>query len=119
MDPVEEQLEAYNGRDLERFLACYSRDVVIEDGAGNVTLRGHDAFRQRYQRSFAQFPEQRCRVVNRIRIGEYVIDEEKITGWGRGEVHVVAIYRVVGQQIVHVRFLDEPQRSRLRFWRRS
>jgi len=32
MDPIQEQVDAYNGRDLGRFLSCYSDDIVIEDG---------------------------------------------------------------------------------------
>lgn len=34
MDPVREQLDACNARDLERFLACYDPVVVVEDAAG-------------------------------------------------------------------------------------
>ena len=32
MDPVAYQLEAYNARDIERFIACYDPEVRIEDG---------------------------------------------------------------------------------------
>ena len=34
MDPVVSQLEAYNARDIERFIACYDPEVRIEDGEG-------------------------------------------------------------------------------------
>lgn len=105
MDPVQEQLEAYNARDLERFIACYTPDVVIEDGAGNLLMRGHDAMRERYGPMFAQFPELHCRIVTRIRIGDYVVDEERITGRAPSEQHAVAIYRLAGDSIAHVRFL--------------
>ena len=30
-DVVEAQLDAYNARDLERFLDCYAPDAAIED----------------------------------------------------------------------------------------
>ena len=105
MDPVQEQLEAYNARDLERFIACYTPDVVIEDGAGNLMMQGHDAMRERYGPMFAQNPDLHCRIVSRIRIGDYVVDEERITGRGPGEVHAVAIYRLADDLIAHVRFL--------------
>lgn len=105
MDPVQAQLEAYNARDLERFIDCYTPDVVIEDGAGNLMMQGHDAMRERYGPMFAQNPELHCRIVNRIRVGEYVIDEERITGRGPKELHAVAIYRVAGEKITHIRFL--------------
>jgi hypothetical protein len=32
---IEEQVDAFNARDLERFLSLYASDVVIEDGASN------------------------------------------------------------------------------------
>ena len=105
MDPVQAQLEAYNSRDVERFVACYTEDVVIEDGAGNVMMQGRAAMRERYGPMFAQYPDLHCRIVSRIRINDYVVDEERITGRGPTEQQAVAIYRVVGDLIAHVRFL--------------
>ena len=106
IDPVQEQLEAFNVRDLERFLACYSDDVVIEDGAGQLIYAGIATMRENYTQSFTHFPEVDCRITNRICIGNYVIDEERITGMGPTERHAVAIYRVEGEKISHVRFLS-------------
>jgi len=48
MDPVEQQLTAYNRRDLEGFLAAYAPDVVFEDGTGATVLHGHDGMRALY-----------------------------------------------------------------------
>lgn len=98
-------MEAYNARDLDRFLAVYSSEVVIEDGAGNLLMHGLEAMRRHYGTMFATCPELHCRVISRIRCGEYVVDEERITGRGPAERHAVAIYRVENGQIVHVRFL--------------
>jgi hypothetical protein len=41
-DLVERQVAAYNTHDVERFVACYAEDVVIEDGHGQVSVRGRD-----------------------------------------------------------------------------
>lgn len=105
MDPVQAQLEAYNARDVEQFIACYTPEVVIEDGAGNLIMQGHDAMRKRYGTMFAAYPDLHCRLASRIRIGDYVVDEERITGRAAQEEHAVAIYRVEGGLIAHVRFL--------------
>jgi hypothetical protein len=109
VDPVTEQGEAYNARDVDRFLACYSADVRIEDGVGNIIMEGHDAMRAQYSSLFEASPELHGRVVNRIVVGKYVIDEEEISGRiSEGfpdNVHAVAIYRVEDDKIVHVRFL--------------
>ena len=74
-DPVEEQLQAYNARDLERFLACYTTDVILADGAGTLLYQGIEKMRENYAASFARFPQVNCRIETRIRIGNYVIDE--------------------------------------------
>jgi len=106
MDIVEEQLLAYNARDLERFIAAYATSIVIEDGENNALMRGHEQMRERYGPMFEQNPELHCRIVNRMKIGKYVVDEEEITGRGSSTpIHAVVIYRVEENKIVHVRIL--------------
>lgn len=107
MDPVEEQLLAYNAKDLERFIEAYSTDVVIEDGADNLLMRGHDQMRERYKALFEANPELHCRIASRMKIGKYVVDEEEVTGV-RGSptpVRAVVVYRIEEDKIVHVRML--------------
>jgi hypothetical protein len=102
---VQGQLEAYNAGDVERFAQFYAPDVRIEDGEGKVLLEGREALRARYGPIFAAHPQLHCRLASRIRIGAWVVDEERITGRGPGEQHAVAIYRVKDGLITHVRFL--------------
>jgi hypothetical protein len=104
-DVVQEQLDAYNAHDLERFVACYAPDVLVEDGEGSVISRGLEQFRLRYGWLFEHHPDLHAEVVHRIRVADYVVDEERVAGRGPEPLHVVAIYRVANNQIVHVRFL--------------
>ncbi len=110
MDPVQEQVDAFNDRDVERFLAAYSPDAVIEDGMGNVTAKGHDALRAMYAPLFEHSPNLHVRVAHRIHVGEYVIDDEYVSGLGLEgappEMHGAAIYRVVNDKIVSARLLQ-------------
>ena len=112
-DAVEAQLIAYNARNVEAFLACYTPDCIIEDGAGKRLMAGHDEMRPRYHALFDGSPHLNCVIVNRTRIGSYVLDEESISGRLPGtqpEVRrAMAIYRVNGSSglIEHVRFLRE------------
>ncbi len=103
------QVDAYNARDLDRFLECYSSDAVIEDGSGKVLMRGREAMRPVYAQLFAQSPKLHCEIRQRIHVGPYVVDEEAITGFHLAgfptEVHAAAVYRVEGGRIVHVRGL--------------
>jgi hypothetical protein len=110
MDPVQEQLDAYNARDLERFLACYAPEVVIEDGAGARLLEGIEAMRAAYRALFANNPGLRAEVPTRIRAGEFVIDEERVSGLNLppgapAEFHTAVVYRVRDGRIIHVRLL--------------
>ena len=80
-DVISIQVDAYNARDLERFLACYKPEVVIEDGVGQVLMQGHEAVRDLYSQLFAQSPTLHCEIRQRIRVGSFVVDEEAVTGF--------------------------------------
>jgi hypothetical protein len=106
-DPVERQVRAYTQRDLDAFLDCYSTDVVIEDATGNVLLQGRSAMRAAYGVLFDESPALHVEIRTRIRIGDYVIDEEIVTG-RRGspdKIRVAAIYQVTNGTIDHVRVI--------------
>jgi hypothetical protein len=106
---VAAQLDAYNVRDLDRFLKCYSEDAVIEDGTGQVLMKGRNAMAAFYGQIFAQSPELHCEIKSRISVGSYVVDEEAITGLRfagfPSDLHSAVVYRVDGDHIVHVRLL--------------
>jgi hypothetical protein len=107
MDPVEEQLDAYNARDVERFLACYADDVVVEGATGEVVMSGLDAMRRAYATMFAQ-AQIHAEVRTRLRAGEWVVDDEWVTDLAfpdREPRHVIAVYRVRDGKIANVRFL--------------
>lgn len=108
-DPVEAQLTAYNARNVEEFLACYTDDCLVEDGAGNRLMQGKAEMRGRYETMFAASPKLHADVVHRTRIGRYVLDVEEITGRVPDFRRAVAIYRLTadGARIEHVRFLRE------------
>jgi hypothetical protein len=106
-DPVERQVDAYNRRDIDAFLSCYAPDTVIEDASGTAIMHGHDAMRAAYSELFRGSPNLRAEIATRIRVGEYVVDEERIIG-RRGsteETRVVAIYHVAAGVIDHVRLI--------------
>lgn len=109
VDPVEEQLAAYNARDLGRFLACYAPGVVVEDTSGARLMDGREAMRATYAALFAESPDLHAEVVTRIRVGDFVIDEERVTSirlQGMPEqVHAAIVYSVRDGQITHVRLL--------------
>lgn len=104
---VDAQLEAYNRRDLEGFLAFYADDAVLLKHPGEVTEAGKAQMRTRYERRFAT-PNLHAEIVKRIVFGHFVIDHERITAPpAPGEREAVAIYEVKDGKIVRVTFLNK------------
>jgi hypothetical protein len=104
-DPVDEHVQAYNERDLQRFVACFTADCVIEDAQGTVLARGHGDLRAHFGRVFKESPHLHCEIVHRSRIGDYVVDEERITGRVGGDQHGVVVSHVSDGLIDHQRFI--------------
>lgn len=96
VDVVQRQLAAYNGRDVEAFVATYSPAIVImRHPSGETLISGLDALRQMYRELFARSPQLHCEIVNRIVIGNCVIDHEHVTGRGDAPpFNAVVIYEV-------------------------
>jgi hypothetical protein len=87
-------------------VSCYSEDVVVEDAAKNILMRGRGQMRAEYAPFFAEFPGLRAEIIQRIEVGDFVIDEERIHGWQARPVRAVAIYHVADGQIDRVQFLE-------------
>jgi hypothetical protein len=108
-DVVDTQAKAFNERDIDRFLKCYAPTAVIKDGDGNIMMSGADSLRGMYGQLFSNSPDLAAAIPNRITVGQYVIDEEQITGFNMPgyphEMHSVAIYRVEGPTIKEVTLL--------------
>lgn len=98
--PVQRQLEAYNARDLARFIAEYSEDVqVFRPPLIEPVLSGKAAFAAHYAAHRFNLPELHARVNQRIVCGNKVADHEHISGLQDGEVQVLAVYQVTGDLI--------------------
>lgn len=93
---AQRQLEAYNARDIEAFVAAYAPDIEVFDlPAGTCTLQGRDALRARYGAMFTATPALHCRLLHRVTHGCFVVDHEEVTGMAAAQrVYAVAIYEV-------------------------
>ena len=104
-DVVNRQLDAYNARDIDKFVATYSEDIEIYNSKGEMTMKGHEQLRKRYDSMFKNTPNLHCRIVNRIKINNKVIDNENVN-MNERVVEAVAIYEVVDGKIKKVTFVD-------------
>ena len=101
---VQEQLEAYNARDLDRFAATYAEGITIwRMPAPDPAIVGQAQLREVYRKRFAS-PGLHATIVNRIATGDKVIDHERVVGIEAGPIEAVAVYQVTGGLIAKVWF---------------
>jgi hypothetical protein len=93
--PAQGQLDAYNSRDIDKFLSWYADSIqLIRMQSGEVFCSGKEQMREIYGNLFSEKENLHCRLVNRIVCGDFVFDEEKVTGLRGDTVHAVAIYEI-------------------------
>ena len=99
---VQRQLEAYNSRDLERFLAEYSEDIrVYRPPAVEPTIVGKEAFGKFYATQRFNHVGLHAELMNRMLLGSKVIDHERISGVREQPFEVAVVYDVIDGLIQH------------------
>jgi hypothetical protein len=108
-DVVQAAIDAYHDHDVDRCLSYYAPDVVVRDADGNVVMEGSEVVRARYARSMTENPDIHYDIPNRISLGAFVVDEERVTGFTKpgstAELRAVLIYRFSGEQIREITIL--------------
>jgi hypothetical protein len=104
---AQRQLDAYNARDLEAFVAEYTDDVVVyrlPDVAPFLT--GKHALTEHYRKNRFSMPDLHAELVNRMVFGNKVIDQERVHGVQEVPMEVAAIYEVTFTGISKVWFVS-------------
>lgn len=99
MKPVEvirKQLTAYNNHALEDFIELFAPNVAVYDlKSSEKVLEGIDQLRERYGDRFDTSPNLYSKLLGRVSLGDIVIDDESISGFGGdNDVRIIAIYEV-------------------------
>ena len=103
---IQRQLEAYNARDLEAWLATYKADAEQYLLHAGLLASGHDAIRRRMTDRFND-PALHAALVSRTVMDNIVIDHEFVTRTfpdGLETVEMVCIYEVHAELIVKATF---------------
>jgi len=102
---VQKQLDAYNNRDIDGFMATYSEDVKLFSFPDKLNSEGQETMRKSYDGYFKNTPDLHCEIKKRIVIGNKVIDHEYITSNGRN-FSAIAVYEVKNGLISKVTFIQ-------------
>jgi hypothetical protein len=109
---VQNQLDAYNARDIESFMKWWSLDCQYYEFPSKLLASGSAEIRERH---IVRFKEENLfgQLLSRIVVDDMVVDHETVTRSfpeGSGEVDVVAIYQVNDGKIVKAWFKTGPKR---------
>jgi hypothetical protein len=106
---VQEQVDAFNRRDVDAFMANYAPDAIHWEYPADTVFAGAARIRAHYTELFSDPDASRLHATVRERIvkGRFVIDEEYIVGLPADDPHVsVIIYEVVGGRIRNAWFMN-------------
>jgi hypothetical protein len=97
---VQLQLDAYNARDLYRFLSAYDDEVnVFRPPAPTASIVGKPALAEYYATQRFNLVGLNAELVNRMVLGNKVIDHERISGVRGIPFEVAAVYEIIDDLI--------------------
>jgi len=92
---VRRQFEAYNARDLARFMECFSDTITTYRlPALEPALSGKKALADFYATQRFNRPALRAELLNRTLLGNKVFDHERIWGVTEEPIEMVAVFEV-------------------------
>ena len=106
---VQAQVDAFNRRDVDAFMAHYAPDAIHRAFPSDTTFAGAARIRAHYAELFSDPDAARLHATVRKRTvqGRFVIDEEYIVGLPADDPHVsVIIYEVVDGLIRNAWFVE-------------
>jgi hypothetical protein len=104
VEVVQRQVEAYNARDLDRFVATYSETIrVFRMPSAEPAITGKAQLAEVYRKRFSS-PLLHAEILARIVMDNKVIDHERVRGIREVPVEAVAIYEVAADLIQTVWF---------------
>jgi len=101
---VQKQLEAYNSRNIDEFMATYTQNVKLYNYPNELISEGQEPMRKSYKQWFEQTKDLKALITKRMVIGNKIIDEQQVTANGQ-IFNAIAIYEVENALISKVTFI--------------
>jgi imidazolonepropionase-like amidohydrolase len=108
---VQQQVNAYNARNLDAFLETYAPDAAIYAFPDTLLSSGREALRKEYRQLFESGPALHRRTVDRLVSGNFVIDRVETGGLpGKNATDSITIYEVVNGVIQRVWLMPDVEK---------
>lgn len=94
-DMITNSVRAYNEKDIDAYLACFSPDVEVYNAAGVLMCKGKDKLRESFEVIFRNQPDARRKILERINSGNRIVEREQVAGInGTPEASVTSVYEM-------------------------
>lgn len=103
---IQKQVEGYNTRNIELFASCHAEEVQLFNfGEVEPFCIGNKKLQEIYGAIFKESPNLHTEILNRIVMGNTIMDHEIVTGRnGVDKLELVAIYEVENNKIARAYF---------------
>ena len=107
MDPiqvVQDFIAAFNARDVDRVVGCFSAEAALQNDAGTVVAQGEEALRAHFGGFLPHSPTVPSAIRGRLHVGSWVVQAEHVSGLVLGApvptFDILSAYRVEDGKIV-------------------
>jgi hypothetical protein len=107
---VDKQVENFNAGDLNGFVSCFSDTVTVCNYPNTILYKGRAELKKNYGRHMDENLSTNVKLVNRIVMRNFLIDEEIIKENGE-EYHQSVVYEVVHGAINSMTFVHETKKD--------
>ena len=105
--PVQRQQGAYNARDLAAFVDCYAQDVqLFRPPEPQPAMVGKAELAAHYATKRFNLPHLHAKLLNRMVLGNKVVDHERITGVRAEPFEAAVVFEVAEGLITKVWFFN-------------
>jgi hypothetical protein len=92
---IKNEVKAYNERNLEAFMATYHEEIKIYRFPDKLLYTGKKEMKKYYKELFEKAKNLKARIVNRLIMGNIIIDHEKVFGHIKTpELEAILIYQI-------------------------
>lgn len=106
---IQKQSLAFNNKDLKSFASYYSDNVIVQNFPNDTLYVGKSKLISNYKDIFSSNPEANVQVLKRIKKGNIVIHEERIT-INDIDNHRAVLYEIHNAKIVSKTFIQQKEK---------
>ena len=107
-DMIVKAVRAYNAKDLDNYIACFSPEVEVYNASGVLMFKGADKLREHFEAFFQANPHAKRKIIDRVVTGNKIVEREQLVGLkGAAEQSVTSIYELDNGLIKSFFFISE------------